>query len=240
VALDGKTFAEDMMVTALGLTEQGEKLILGFVQTGTENTTTGVDFLRSLVTRGLRYEQGLLVIIDGSKGLRAAVEAVFGSETPVQRCQYHKRENVVAYLPKAQQELWRDKLAAAYAQPTYAEAKAALDALRPDLRRSNESALRSLDEGLEETLTVHRLGVSPMLRRTLATTNMLESVFSLVEQRTGKVDRWRSSDQKSGGWRWHCWILSRGYAECEAIGPCRSCARRFGKGRKKETKVAVA
>ncbi len=202
LVLDGKTFAEDTMVTALGLTLHGDKLILGFVQTGTENATTCADFLRSLVARGLRYADGLLVIIDGSKGLRAGVEEVFGPETPVQRCQYHKRENVVAYLPKSQQELWRGKLAHAYAQPTYAEATAEFDELRAALRGLNESALRSLDEGLEETLTLHRLGVGPMLRQTLATTNMLESVFSGVEQRTGKVDRWRNSNQK------HRWLAA--------------------------------
>src|SRR5579884_4315619 len=100
LVLDGKTFAEDAMVTALGLTAQGEKVVLGFTQTSTENATTCADLLRGLVARGLRYEEGLLVIIDGSKGLRAAVEEVFGPETPVQRCQQHKRENVVAYLPK--------------------------------------------------------------------------------------------------------------------------------------------
>ncbi len=199
LVLDGKTFAEDTMVTALGLTLQGDKIVLGFVQTGTENATTCAEFLRSLVARGLRYEDGLLVSIDGSKGLRAAVAEVFGPETPVQRCTYHKRENVIAYLPKSQQALWRGKLAHAYTQPTYAEAKTALDDLRVDLRRLNESALRSLDEGLEETLTLHRLGVGPALWQTLATTNMLESIFSGVEQRTGRVDRWRTSNQKQ---RW--------------------------------------
>ncbi len=98
-------------------------------------------------------------------------------------------------LPKSQQDVWRGKLAHAYAQPTDAEATAAFDDLRAELRRLNESALRSLDEGLDETLTLHRLGVSLTLRRTLMTTNVLESVFSLVEQRRGKVDRWRSSNQ---------------------------------------------
>ena len=199
LVLDGKTFAEDTMVTARGLTTAGAKVILGFVETGTENATTCTAFLRSLMARGLREEEGLLIVIDGSKGLRAAVTAVFGPETPVQRCIYHKRENVIAYLPKGAHHEWRGKLAHAYAQPTYAEAKAALDDLRPDLRRLNESALRSLDEGLEETLTLHRLGVELSLRQSLATTNMLESVFSGVEQRTGKVDRWRNSNQKQ---RW--------------------------------------
>lgn len=199
LVLDGKAFAEDTLVTALGLTGYGDKIVLGFVQTGTENATACADFLRQLVARGLRYEDGLLVVIDGSKGLRAGVEQVFGPEMPVQRCTYHKRENVIAYLPKGQQDLWRGKLERAYAQPTYAEATAAFNVLRAELRQLNESALRSLDEGLEETLTLHRLGVHATLRQTLATTNMLESIFSLVEQRTGKVDRWRNSNQKQ---RW--------------------------------------
>jgi transposase-like protein len=202
LVLDGKVFAEDTLVTALGLTVHGDKIILGFVQTGTENATACADFLRQLVARGLRYEDGLLVILDGSKGLRAGVAQVFGPETPVQRCAYHKRENILAYLPKSQQDLWRGKLERAYAQPTCAEATAAFDALRVELRQLNESALRSLDEGLDETLTLHRLGVGAALRKTLATTNMLESVFSLVEQRTGKVDRWRNSNQK------HRWLAA--------------------------------
>jgi len=238
--LDGKAFAYDTRVTALGLTVQGEKIILGFTQTGTENATTCVDLLRGLVARGLRYDDGLLVVVDGSKGLRAAVTEGFGPETPVQRCTYHKRENVIAYLPKSEQDLWRGKLADAYAQPTYGEAKAALDDLRVELRRLNESALRSLDEGLEETLTLHRLGVGPTLRQSLATTNMLESIFSGVEQRTGKVDRWRSSNQKQ---RWLAAALLdverrlrrvRGY---RALPQLRETLR---KGRTKGTKVAVA
>ena len=199
LVLDGKTFADDTMVTALGLTVEGAKVLLGFTETGTENATTCADLLRGLVARGFRDEDGFLVVIDGSKGLRAAVTEVFGAETPVQRCTYHKRENVVAYLPKHAQVLWRRKLAAVYAQPTYEAAKAALDDLRADLRALNQSALRSLDEGLGETLTLHRLGVGPTLRLSLATTNMLESIFSLVEARTGKVDRWRNSNQKQ---RW--------------------------------------
>jgi transposase-like protein len=199
LVLDGKAFQDTTMVTALGLTVHGDKVILGFVETSTENAAVCTEFLRQLVARGLRYEQGLLVVIDGGKGLRAAVTAVFGPETPIQRCQWHKRENVVAYLPKNQQARWRGKLQAAYTEPTHAEAKSRLEAVRAELKRINESAVRSLDEGLEETLTVQRLGIGPMLRRSLATTNGLESIFSLVEQWTNKVDRWRTSNQKQ---RW--------------------------------------
>jgi putative transposase len=197
--LDGKTFAADSMVIALGITLTGEKVILGFVQTATENETVGSAFLRELVDRGLRIEQGLLVVLDGAKGLRKAVTTVFGAQAAVQRCQWHKRENVVAYLPKALQATWRRKLQAAYERPTYAEAKAALLRFRPELRLLNESAVKSLDEGLEETLTLHRLGVFRELGISLKTTNCLESLNSLVEQRVAKVDRWRTSDQKQ---RW--------------------------------------
>jgi len=199
LVLDGKTFAQDSMVIALGVTLTGEKVVLGFVQTATENERVSAAFLRQLVTRGLRVERGLLVVLDGAKGLRAAVTSVFGAQTPVQRCQWHKRENVVAYLPKALQDPWRRKLQAAYERSTYAEAKAALLRLRPELRLLNASAVTSLEEGLEETLTLHLLGVFRELGISLKTTNCLESLNSLVEQRVARVDRWRTSDQKQ---RW--------------------------------------
>lgn len=199
LVLDGKTFAADSMVIALGITLTGEKRILGFVQTATENEVVCSAFLRELVERGLRPEQGLLVVLDGAKGLRKAVQTVFGAAATVQRCQWHKRENVVAYLPKGHQALWRQKLQAAYERPTEAEARAALLRLRPGLRLLNESAVRSLDEGMEETLTLHRLGLFRELGISLKTTNCLESLNSLVEQRVARVDRWRTSDQKQ---RW--------------------------------------
>ena len=199
LVLDGKSFAQDSMVIALGVTLSGEKVVFGFVQTATENERVCAAFLRQLVARGLRVAHGLLVILDGAKGLRAAVMSVFGAQTPVQRCQWHKRENVVAYLPKTLQDPWRRKLQAAYERPTYAEAKATLLRLRRELGLLNGSAVTSLDEGLEETLILHRLGVFRELGISLKTTNCLESLNSLVAQRVGKVDRWRSSDQKQ---RW--------------------------------------
>jgi transposase-like protein len=199
VLLDGKTFAQDSMVIALGVTLTGEKVLLGFVQTATENERVCSAFLRELVARGLRTAPGLLVVLDGAKGLRKAVQTVFGADAAVQRCQWHKRENVVAYLPPSQQALWRRKLQAAYERPSYAEAKAALLRCRRELGLLNESAVRSLDEGLEETLTLHRLGVFRELGVSLKTTNCLESLNSLVAQRVAKVDRWRTADQKQ---RW--------------------------------------
>jgi putative transposase len=199
LVLDGKTFAEDAMVIALGITLSGEKVLLGFVQTATENARVCAAFLRALVERGLRAEPGLLCVIDGAKGLRAAIQTVFGGQALVQRCQWHKRENVVRYLPSAQQAPWRRKLQAAYRQPTYPEATAALQRLRQELRLVNASAVASLDEGIEETLTLHRLDLVEPLGRSLTTTNCLESIMAQIGQRTDKVDRWRSSDQKQ---RW--------------------------------------
>lgn len=197
--LDGKTFADDAMVIALGVTLRGEKVVLGFVQTATENERVCAAFLRGLLERGLRVDQGLLCLLDGAKGLRKAIQTVFGPQAAVQRCQWHKRENVVSYLPTAQQATWRRKLQAAYGQPTYPEAKAALQRLRRELTLLNSSAAASLEEGLEETLTLHRLGLVEGLGRSLTTTNCLESIMAQLGQRTDKVDRWRSSDQKQ---RW--------------------------------------
>lgn len=199
VVLDGKTFAEDTMVIALGITRTGEKKILGFVQTGTENARACVEFLRTLVARGLPVEPGLLWVLDGAKGLRQALQTVFGRRAMVQRCQWHKRENVVSYLPKTQQAAWRRKLQAAYGQPTYEQAKAALLTVRKELRLVNVSAVASLDEGFEETLTLHRLGLFPTLGVSLKTTNCLESLNAHLGQLTDKVDRWRTSEQQQ---RW--------------------------------------
>ena len=200
--LDGKTFAEDSMVIALGVLRTGEKKLLGFVQTATENEAVCAEFLRGLVTRGLRTDQGLLCVIDGAKGLRNAIQTVFGRQAVVQRCQWHKRENVVRYLPKGHQATWRRRLQQAYERPTYAEARAALLRLRQELRTITLSAVTSLDEGLEETLTLHRLGVFGSLGLSLKTTNCLESLNAQLGQLTDKVDRWRTSDQK------HRWVAS--------------------------------
>ncbi len=198
--LDGKTFPENEMVIALGITLSGEKVILGFVQTGTENERVCSDFLQSLWERGLRIDQDLLCILHGTKGLHQAIQKVFGSRAILQRCQWHKRENVVSYLPKSQQALWRRKLQVAHEKPTYTEAQAALQRIRQELRLINASAaVASFDEGMEETLTLHRLGVFPQLGLSLKTTNCLESLMSQAGQRTDEVDRWRNSDQKQ---RW--------------------------------------
>ena len=202
VVVDGKTFAEATMVVALGITVGGEKRFLGFVETDTENEKVVRAFLRSVVERGLDISQGLLVILDGSKGLRSAVMKAFRHRVVVQRCQWHKRENVVSYLSKGEQASWRQRLQRAYNRPDYKEAAAALDELHEEMEERNQSAAGSLAEGLEETLTLHRLGVYAVLGGSFKTTNCLESVNALVEERCAKVDHWKNSSQR------HRWLAT--------------------------------
>ena len=200
--LDGKTFGDDEMVIALGVTLSGEKAVLGFVQTATENEAVCTSFLRGLVERGLKPARGLLVVLDGAKGLRKAVNKVFGKLAAVQRCHWHKRENVLSYLPEGLKPVFKRKLSAAYEKPTYAAAKAALQRIRAELAEVNASAAASLDEGLEETLTLHRLGLFQELGRSFKTTNCIENLNALIGQRTDKIDCWRNADQK------HRWLAT--------------------------------
>ena len=202
VVLDGKSFAEDAMVSAVGVLATGEKRILGMVQTATENRPVCATFLRSVLDRGLQIDNGLLVVLDGRKGLRAAVQEVFGSRGIVQRCQWHKRENVVRSLPKRHHAGMRKQLQAAYEQPTYDRATKALTQVRRELALLNTSAAASLDEGREETLTLHRLGCCRTLGISLKTTNVLESIHARVASRTDTVDVWKTSEQK------HRWLAT--------------------------------
>ena len=202
VVLDGKTFADATMVIALGITMSGAKRFLGFVETDTENAQVLTPFLRSLVERGLDISHGVLGILDGGKGLRAAVRKAFRDRALVHRGQWHKRETVVSYLAKRAQAFWRQRLQRADNRPEYDEARAALETLHRELADRNQSAARSLAEGLDETLTLHRLGLYGTLGRSLKTTHCLESVNARVEERCAKVDHWQNSSQR------HRWLAT--------------------------------
>lgn len=204
IIIDGKSFQKDEMIIALGITVEGKKVILGFIQAATENTLVCRDFLWNLLDRGLKIGDGILCIVDGSKGLIKAVKDVFVNKVLIQRCEWHKRENVVSYLPDGKQDYFRKALQGAYEEPTYEGAKCSLERIRAELRLVNESAVRSLEEGFEETLTLHRLGLFDKLGKSLKTTNCLESVLALVEGKTGKVDYWMNSNQKQ---RWLASVL---------------------------------
>jgi putative transposase len=202
--LDGKSFGKDEMVVALGVTVDGRKLLLDFVQTSTENEAVCRQLLQRLLDRGFSVREGILAVVDGSKGLSSALRKAFKGQVCIHRCQWHKRENVVKHLAKSEQTYWRKRLTAAYNKATYKEAKAALLAIREELEEINLSAVGSLDEGLEETLTLHHLGLFGQLGYSFKTTNCLESVMSQIEQRCGKVDFWKNSRQKH---RWLATVL---------------------------------
>ena len=197
--IDATPFEGQQMVVALGIGQDGRKTILGLRQGATENATVVGELLGDLLARGLDFTLPRLYVLDGGKALHAAVKKYAGGAAPVQRCQVHKRRNVLDHLSEQDQPAIARKLNAAYALEDYTEAKKALGQLHRELMDLNPSAARSLEEGLEETLTVHRLRVPPKLRQTLASTNVIESAFSIVEQVCRNVKRWHGGDQRE---RW--------------------------------------
>jgi len=195
ILIDEIHLGKQVLVVALGIEISGAKHVLGLWQGATENTTVVKELLEDLVARGLNSEHRYLLVIDGAKALRAGIERVFGERAEVQRCQIHKRRNVAEHLPKSAQGDTVRRIRNAYAMKDYAAAKAELEKIFRQLERINPSAARSMEEGLEETLTVHRLGVGTLLRQSLASTNPIESCFSIVEKVARNVKRWREGEQ---------------------------------------------
>ena len=197
--IDATPFEGQQMVAALGISQDGRKTILGLRQGATENATVVGELLGDLVSRGLDFTKPRLYVLDGGKALHAAVKNHAGEAAQIQRCQVHKRRNVLDHLPEDQKPLVATRLNAAYALEDYDAAKQALQGLHRELMDLNPSAARSLGEGMEETLTVHRLRVPLQLRMTLANTNVIESAFSVVERVCSNVKRWHGGDQRE---RW--------------------------------------
>ena len=197
--IDATPFEGQQMVVALGIGQDGRKTILGIRQGATENATVVGELLGDLLNRGLDFSTPRLYVLDGGKALHAAVKKYAGESAPIQRCQVHKRRNVLDHLTDEQKPAVAKKLNAGYALEDYAAAKQALNGLHRELMDLNPSAARSLGEGLEETLTLHRLHVPLQLRLTLASTNVIESAFSIVERVCLNVKRWHAGDQRE---RW--------------------------------------
>ena len=195
VLIDGTPFKDRQMIAALGIGCDGTKTVLGIREGATENATVVGALLGELLERGLDFSTPRLYILDGGKALHAAVRRHAGEGGFIQRCQVHKKRNVVDHLPEEYKADVRRKMQNAYAMTDYPDAKRALDQLHRELMELNPSAARSLEEGLEETLTVHKLRVPEQLRRTLASTNVIESAFSIVETVCRNVKRWRGGDQ---------------------------------------------
>ena len=147
--MDAKHVAGKQMMVALGVTLEGRKIPLGFAEASTEHHEPVKSLLRDLSDRGLSYDQGILVVTDGARGLHKAIREVFGGYALIQRCQWHKRENIAGHLPKSDRKRWRRKLRRAYRKPTHEEARSALSDLHTELQQMNRSAARSLQEGLE-------------------------------------------------------------------------------------------
>jgi transposase-like protein len=204
--MDGVGFQGQLQVVAMGVDAEGSKHALGLWQGATENQVVCQALLDDLIRRGLDPEKRYLFVIDGGKGIRAAIQRTFGKRGEVQRCQEHKKRNVAEHLPKHLQAEFRRKMKAAYGMTDYAQAKTALESCVRELERINPSAAASLREGMEETLTLHRLGVPALLRVSLSTTNPMESPFATVRERTWRVRRWRGADQVQ---RWAAAALLR-------------------------------
>jgi putative transposase len=192
--LDGIELKGRTNVVALGITTDGVKIPLGLWEGSTENKTVATALLSDLVDRGLDVEQGVLVVIDGAKALRAAVRAVLGERTPVQRCVRHKERNVLEHLPERDRPAVKRRLRRAWAREDHRQALEELRALAGELERSHPGAAASLREGLEETLTITRLGVKGALKRTLESTNPCESMIECVRRSARNVKHWQSGD----------------------------------------------
>lgn len=196
IFLDGVVFAEHCLVVALGIDATGQKHPLGLWDGSTENATVCQGLLSNLQSRGLRTDRSLLVILDGSKALRSAVDHTFGRAACVQRCQVHKTRNILDYLPDGQRPWAHAILRRAYAHDDPAKARRLLEDLARRLDDDFPSAAASVREGLDETLTVLRLSLSERLRRSLATTNPIESLMSRTRHVHRNVKRWRSGKMR--------------------------------------------
>jgi putative transposase len=190
--LDGINVGGHAVVVGLGISREGTKHVLGLRQGSTENKTLCTELLQDLVGRGLKNGEGLLFVIDGGKGLRAAIRAVFGERVVVQRCQQHKRRNVVEHLPAARQKTVDRMLVDAFKSESLKTARKRLNQILSWLERNGEEdAAGSLREGLEELLTVWKLDLPDPLRRFFATTNAIENVMGTVRRVSRNVKRWR-------------------------------------------------
>jgi transposase-like protein len=199
LVIDGIVLGGTVFICALGVDAHGKKRVLGFLEGATENSDVCKRMLEHLGERGLKLNRPLLAILDGSKALSKAVRDVCGETVFIQRCQEHKIRNVKSHLPKTFQSTIERKIRVAYKMKHYDHAKKALLSIVRELDHINETAARSLEEGMEETLTVHLLEIPELLRTSMSTTNMIESAYSRSRDVMKNVKRWTTENQKA---RW--------------------------------------
>jgi len=197
--LDGIEIADRTHVVALGITTEGVKIPLGLWEGSTENATLARALLADLVDRGLDPEQAILFVIDGGKALRRAIKDVFGVNALVHRCHRHKERNVTDLLPERDRPTVRARMRAAWALSDPELARQRLELLASELERSWPDAAGSLREGMADTLTLMRLGITGQLARTMSSTNPCESMIEIVRHTQRNVKRWQDGDMRK---RW--------------------------------------
>ena len=189
---DGFGLGDHTVIVAIGVDTAGNKHVLGLREGTTENKTVCKELLANFVERGLDVSGGVLCVVDGGKGLRAAIKAVFGGQAPVQRCRLHKERNVKDHLPD---HVWpgvRTKMRKAWSNPDAAKGIAQMQAVARSIEEQHPGAASSLREGMEETFTINRLGVPAKLAVTMFSTNVVESAISVARTAHRNVKRWRS------------------------------------------------
>lgn len=199
IFIDGIEYAGDMLLVALGVTSDGNKEILGIRHGASENKAVVTEVLEDLVARGLSTMQATLFVIDGGRALVSGIKSVFGKYAVIQRCQVHKRRNIQAHVSEANWPEVKKRLDRAYGYESYDKALSSLTSTAKWLDRIAPDAAASLREGMEETITVHKLSVPSLLRRSISSTNIIESALSVARRTTKRVTRWRDGDMRK---RW--------------------------------------
>jgi transposase-like protein len=202
--LDGKEFHDFTLIVAMGVDRQGRKHVLGLWSGATENAVVCGALLDDLIARGLSVDKPYLFILDGAKALKKAVASRFGSKGLIQRCRVHKKRNIQKYLPKKYHGMLSLKLRMAWGMTEYHKALQELRKVHDWLASINQAAAESLEEGMEETLTINRLGLPPQLRRLFSSTNIIESCFSRAGDLCRGVKRWRDGNMAQ---RWAGTVL---------------------------------
>jgi transposase-like protein len=221
--IDGTIFKGFNLIVAIGIDRFGHKIVLGIRQGATENAAVVGELLAELAERGLKFNQPRLYVVDGGKAIRRAILNHAGDAAFIQRCQVHKIRNVCEHLQEKDKHTVKYKMRCAYDMDAAADAKQALLKLHDELLASNPSAAASLEEGMDETLTVLELHVGRKLRRSVSSTNGIESSFSVSERICRQVKRWQGSDHRL---RWVAstllftetrWNRIQGYHQIDAL-----------------------
>jgi transposase-like protein len=222
ILLDGVRIGPAQVVVAVGIDKAGCKHVLGWNHGPSEKFVVCRDLIRQLVERGLDPDGNYLFVIDGSKGLAQAIKNVFGEGSAIQRCQEHKIRDIEGYLNRREAKVFRIKLQAAYNESSYQRASDRLQKIRRELLNVSEKAASSLTEGLESTLTLHRLGITGGVRESLRTTNIIESTFARLRHSTRNVNQWQEPEQVE---RWLAFTLLKAEAGYRRLPGYRQLAR---------------